>query len=418
MSTVVVIGEEGAEASQSDLPVHLDQNQQTAAASNGARTECLALCTTMYRKLPRGLRDLVYSYLCFEDRQIPIGPYYHFRKYEPHAKNEVTYSDTQYFPRTGDLQTELSDGQTRIDHDVYPPDDLLLPQNHIFNPGYMGENVVLETLKTYYESNSFSVCNIEGGLDGLCASLVFSSDGSTTEFRPLDYIHDLQIRVKYEHLRITTESIACHPSIRLEDFAAQELLLRDSVESLLKFRSKIQTSSHHLNIEVVLLSDVLKCQRRSEGLLQGYVINILQSVRNMVYELLHDRNNTTIRVTHQDDSLMAFPKNYTGLFQLTKEQWQFEQSRQQPNHDWSQHFWVLPISSGEVGNPEELGLGGYYYESRGDLMSKRWGVSNILSETTSSIPIVESSYWPIGRPNDPRVTQEVAVRATQICLDK
>ncbi|KAH6629601.1 hypothetical protein C7974DRAFT_394774 [Boeremia exigua] len=382
------------------------KQQDMAAAIHVARAECLGISKMMHKKLPSELRDLIYSYLCLEDRQVPIGPYYHFRTYKPHANNEPAYSDTQYFPRTGDLQTDLGDGQTRIDHDLHPQDGLLLPQNYIFDPSYMSEEVVLETLKTYYKNNSFSVCNIEGGLDDLCSAVRLGADGLATDFVPIDHIHDLQIRVKFEHFHEGAKVIGPHTNDRLKQFTEEELLLRYTVESLQRFRSRMLSSTpHQLEIEVVLISNLSRDRVYSEEMLLGSVVNYLQTVRNMVYELIHDRDHTTVRVTHVDDTLMSFPKNYTGLFKLTKEQWDYEKARQQPNHDWSQDFWVIPVPSKDIHNPGTLGLGGYCCDSLGDFQSMRWGVKDIFRERTSSISVVEGSYWPRGRPYHPHVAQ-------------
>lgn len=279
----------------------------------------------MYKRLPKDLRDLVYSYLCLEERQIPIGPYYHFRKYEPFAKTRTVYSDTQYCPREGDLQTELSDGKTRIDHDVYPEEDLILPGNHIFNPSYMGQDVVLEMLEKYYQSNNFSVCNIEGGLDDLCTAISFGPETSKAAFVPIDHIRDLQLRIKCEHFTKQISEFEEYPGFQIEKIAENESYLRGTVDSLQAFRTRILTFPHDLNIEVVLMTDLDKVRgfKHAREHAKAHVTNFLQSIRNMIYELLHDCEHITVRVTHQDDGLMAFPKNYTGLFKLTKEQWQY-----------------------------------------------------------------------------------------------
>lgn len=277
----------------------------------------------MHIKLPKELRDMVYSYLCVEDRQVPIGPYYHFRQYEPAKSDKPSYTNTEYHPRSGDLHTELADGQVRTDHDIYPPDDLILPNSHIFNTEYMGHDIALELLKTYYEGNSFSVCNIEGGLDDLCTAVISNPDGAALDFVPIDHIHDLQIRIKCEHFTEIISHSGVDVGVRLKELVEKELFLRRTVESLRSFRSKIQATTHELNIEVVLmLGSNKKGSLNSMSTFKGVRnMNFLQAVRNMVYELIHDRKHTTVRVTGQDDSLWAFPRNYTGLFRMTKENW-------------------------------------------------------------------------------------------------
>lgn len=302
--------------------------KQTAFLSlvTSARSECLSLSTMIYKKFPREIRDIVYSYLCVDDRQLPIGPYYHYRSYwppntgdppKPEIANIEPFSEVWYIEQLSSskahAQTIQPDGRIRTDHDIYPQSDLLMPEDYVFHPSYMGKEIALETLKTYYESNSFSVCNVEGGLDSLCAPATLGSE--TTEFVPIDHICDLQIRIKCEHFTLPNADHECSWE-PLKEFVLDEPFLRNTVESFATFRSKIQTTTARaLNIEIVLMSDLITKSQ------QYRLINMLQTFRNFVYELMHDREHTTVRITHQDESIMAFPRNYTGLFQLNREQW-------------------------------------------------------------------------------------------------
>ncbi|KAJ4989629.1 hypothetical protein SVAN01_04846 [Stagonosporopsis vannaccii] len=386
-----------------------------AADNTRAQAERLSFSHLMYKKLPKELRDLVYSFFCLEDRQIPIGPYYHYRKYEPRmTEDSVTYTNTQFFPRSGSLHTELSDGKTRIDHDIYPQDDLLLPHNLVFKASYVGTEVAIEALKTYYECNKFSICNVEGGLDNLCTAIKYGGE-SMTDFVPIDHIRDLQIRVKLEHLHSALKAYNSSSEPPLQTFAKQEPVLRSTIESLRGFRSRMQTAPpHELNLEIVLMSE-MENDTLHPNFLRSQLLNLLQTVRNMVYELLHDRGNTTVLVTHQDESLWAFPKNYTGLFKLTKEQWHYEISKQQQNQDWSQHFWILPIESEEYSDSELSELGGYCCNAVNDYMSQRWGVEDVLRATTNSKPVEEGPYWPIGKPYNPQVARVHFEYTEQAC---
>ncbi|KZM25691.1 hypothetical protein ST47_g3154 [Ascochyta rabiei] len=389
-----------------------DKKAAFLSLMSSARSDCLSLSALMYKKLPREIRDVIYCYICLEDRQIPIGPYYHFRKYDLLERDvERTLEADQIKPSSDeqhaetwlfshvDAQTILPDGRIRTDHDVYPQDDFLMPENHIFNPDYMGENVALETLQVYYKSNSFSVCNVEGGLDSLCTSIKLSSKEMAVDCVPIDYISDLQIRVKCEHFDVQRSSPSDILRSRLEGFAEEERLLRRTVESLARFRSKVRTSTpRELNVEIVLMSDLKSGSEWDSVYLQARIINMLQAMRTCIYELMHEREYTTIRVTHQDDGLMAFPKTYTGLFQLTKEQWNYEKCKQRPNHDWTQDFWILPIEGDELSEDDFRRLGGYYINCKDSFLAERWGTSNVLHDTNSKSPVVEGFAWPIGCP--------------------
>ena len=394
---------------------------------SNARSECLSLSGLIYKKLPRKTRDLIYGYLCLDDRHIPVGPYYHYRPYDSRKQhNDKNSEESKPEPHTEEwyiekltsshakAQTIQPDGRIRTDHDVYPPDDFVLPDNHIFQPSYMGKEAVLEVLQLYYESNSFSVCNVEGGLDTLCTPVMPGSERSALEFVPIDHIRDLQIRVKCE--RCTRTCFATNDDLyeRLVTFTLdQEPGLQSTVESLAAFRDRIQTSNAQgLNVEIVLISDLRDVRSETYR-----VVNMLQTVRNFVYELIHDRGNTTVRITHQDEGLMAFPKNYTGLFQITKEQWDYvstlpecytpdlliahqyqEKFKQEPNHDWSQDFWLLPIEGDEMDEESYRKFGGYYFTAQEQFLTERWGITDIIRDTSSKSQPVEGFAWPVGCP--------------------
>ncbi|KAF1361343.1 hypothetical protein EJ07DRAFT_154139 [Lizonia empirigonia] len=369
----------------------------------------------VYDKLPREIRDMVYGYLCLEDRRIPIGPYYHYRPYQPLKQDDdetaekpkiEPYSEDWYVAKLlfshKDFQTVQPDGRIRTDHRVYPQDNFVMPENHIFHPSYMGKEVVLEMLELYYKRNSFSVCNVEGGLGNLCTPVALGSEDFGIDFVPIDHISDLQIRVKCEHFTpINTRRFIVYHGLNV--FAEDEPLLRNTVESLAAFRSRVQISHvRSLNIEIVLMSDLRRDAEWFRDVNMGYrITNMLQTVRNAVYELIHDCRHTTVRVTHQDETLTAFPKDYTGLFQLSKEQWEYEKSKYQPGVDWSQDFWIVPINGDELSEGDRNKLGGYYDNALKLFLAERWGITDVRRETTSKSPPVEGFAWPVGCPYYP-----------------
>jgi hypothetical protein len=180
----------------------------------------------MHQKLPVELRDLVYEFLCVEpDRPIPVGPYYHFRKYDkpfhdpllrrhydddhpipftwppsPPApyraitennagvdvdmnhvddKNNVQMSpeltervmkmkpirnadDMSVAGENDDNDTTiLPDGRVKEVHTHKPPRDMPLPYSHFLDPRYVGPEAAYEIQKMYYTRNTFSICSVE-----------------------------------------------------------------------------------------------------------------------------------------------------------------------------------------------------------------------------------------------------------------
>ena len=157
-------------------------------------------------------------------------------------------------------------------------------------------------------------------------SKVVSTSSALSKFVPIDHVRDLQIRMKFEHskphdCRMKRAPGCFHSSYYFKD----ESQLRDAVDSLQAFRTRVVRPSHDMNIEFVLMTDLDTPQddQDAKTIAEAYFTNFLQSIRNTVYELLHERGRVSVRVTHQDDGLMAFPKNYTGLYKMTKDQWEY-----------------------------------------------------------------------------------------------
>ncbi|KAJ4320300.1 hypothetical protein N0V94_003477 [Neodidymelliopsis sp. IMI 364377] len=399
-------------------------------AMYSARSDCFSISTLMYKKLPKELRDVVYSYLCLEDRRIPVGPYYHFRKYEPFQDDKGTddpvaiENDTkgeleeQYFERWLSshevAQTILPDGRIRTDHDIYPPSDFVMPESHIFQPSYMGKDVVLEALATYYKGNSFSVCNVKRGLEYLFTHGLPASEGPAISFAPIDHICDLQIRLKCEHLDTELYTLATESENRLAHFAREELFLRHTIESLAGFRSRIQSlTQRELSVEIVLMTDLPSCTGNHEEYVQVRTMNLLQTTRGLVYELMYDLEHATVRVTHQDDNLMAFPRNYTRLFHLTKDQWTRGNTGQHDNHDWKRDFWVIPVEDEDVSRKQVHEHGGYLVNDVPSYLRERWGIANTVHGKPSSSLTGDDEYQHLESPYHPEAAKKMIEKLLQ-----
>jgi hypothetical protein len=268
----------------------------------------------MYERLPKELRDTVYQYLCIDEGHIPIGPYYHFRIYDP-METEISKSDSE---SDEDLTIVMPDGRLKHDHSHRPPSDKILPSSYMFNREYVGLKVACELLKVYYSENAFSICNIdfESLRNHPCT---YEERDDFPGFRPIDYMQNLQIRIKAE--KFLTESTQQDLSLFAGHFT-ELCFLRDIVSDFDGLWRIIQNaqSKQQLQMELVLMTDLSPPEIDRAD--HGYrMINFLESMRTFVYKAMYDRENTTIRVTHHDDSLWPFPKNYTNMFGLTKEQW-------------------------------------------------------------------------------------------------
>jgi hypothetical protein len=191
----------------------------------------------------------------------------------------------------------------------------------MFRERYVGLKVASDLLNVYYSGNTFSVCNLEGAFDFLRHHRGREHRGAM-DCRPIEHIHNLQIRIKAEHFPYyKSETEAADETYNR--FRTSELeFLRGIVSSLQDLWSLIQPAGpHELHVELILMTD-FPPPAAGQGISYHPIFNFLQAIRSFVYRAMYEREGTTIRITHHDDALWPFPKNYTDIFGLTKEQWE------------------------------------------------------------------------------------------------
>jgi hypothetical protein len=145
-------------------------------------------------------------------------------------------------------------------------------------------------------------------------------------FFPFQYVQRLQIRVKCEQFFENMPRAAAEN----EKYMYEQHFLRfteDYLKPLLKLvdsHSK-HRSKHKLEIEFVIMTELPSGWLTTPNLSQVYnrhFINILEAIRSSVYTVSHDCLDSTVKITHYDENVSIFPRDITGWFALTKEQWE------------------------------------------------------------------------------------------------
>ncbi|EOA87724.1 hypothetical protein ACJQWK_02243 [Exserohilum turcicum] len=416
----------------------LDSDYQTRLLCY-ARAACLELAHRMHQKLPAALRELVYEYLCLDPgRPIPAGPYYHFRSYhvppvvppppeaalDSHAgwrhqtqgtpKPIEHLSGLDVSPDTEDIDLGndcivLPDGRIKEEHTHRAPSDMVLPSSPLLDPRYVGPAMSYEMQKMYYTHNTFSLCSVEDGIANFFGhhtgySMQKWPQGrrprlaAALELDPLffaaEHIRRLQIRVKLEHFFSDMPKDATG----VEAYAYEQSFLRSAW-------SNVQGLGHYLarrpkggaEIEFVLLTG-LPCSDSEESRrqCQRCFANFLQCIRSMVYTMMHDCDDVRVTVTHHDDKMSAFPRNITGVFALSREQWEYEKSVQAGGEEceWEACWFAAPARAGVVG------LSGIPEDEVHVMLAERWGLESAL-DARATQAIREGRYWPRARVRDP-----------------
>ncbi|KAJ4364523.1 hypothetical protein N0V83_009118 [Neocucurbitaria cava] len=377
-----------------------------------ARADCLQLTKMMHERLPRELRDLVYQYLLVDERPILAGPYYHFRKYDPHTRQNSLHVglprsfDAHDIPRNAidgfDTDEEevgldsdaviLPDGRVKHDHSHKPPSDMVLPNSHVLNPSYVGESFAAEAHEVYYTNNTFSICNVERAIFEFIFTeplRKFFNRKDDERFTPrAALVRNLQIRIKMENFESTMPfSVQQDYATEEEKYAYERNFLRYHT-IYLKYLGNLTGWSRRreLNIEFILMTDLPPNPLPKERIF----VNMLQAIRDTVYTNMYIRKGMTIRVTHYDEAIGPFPRDLTGLFSLTKEQWEREQAVHHGKSRWVADFYLAP----EPIDVATLG-GGFSEREMLPLLRERWGIDSAF-DTKCKYPITEGRYWPKG----------------------
>ncbi|KAI4666212.1 uncharacterized protein J4E88_010507 [Alternaria novae-zelandiae] len=429
-----------------------------------AMKDCLRLVNLMHQKLPVELRDLVYEFLCVEpDRPIPVGPYYHFRRYDkpfhdplrrqhydgfvgptasfrgaapPAPYRAITGNNPDVDVKTGkaddgndvqlslelterianlelihrvdndddDNTTVLPDGRVREEHTHKPPRDMPLPSSHFLDPRYVGAEAAYEIQKIYYGLNTFSICSVERAIYSFSENhsghnIVGYDDEDGTPWEvpeavqtkpllyPRNHIRNLQVRLKFEQF---DEHMQRDHLTELDKYSYERRFLRfteQNLEGLGQFLR--ERSKHDINIEFVIMSELPDFTDDEFGLgAQCNYVNFLQSIRNWVYIMKYDCDNISVKVTHHDPPMSAFPRDISGLFGLTQKQWEQEKAVHQDERAWVAQFYLaIPFM-----DANDISFG-YPAVEIDHMLRERWGMDSITA-TEATLPITEGRYWP------------------------
>ena len=383
-------------------------------AFHGA-SECLELSEMMCDRLPIELREMIYRFLCIEERSIPVGPYYHFRPY------------SEYRPLDA-LASALSSGRDQVDHTEKPDPTILMPNSHIFNCKFVGLTAAAEIQATYFSNNTFSICDVEDGIAEFFQGAIFEDAGGAigilnmpedTEamskmrmsVRAFKLARKLQIRLKLEHFAQATHVRDLPPGpigIR-ERYAEERSFLRQSKNALHRLQA-LPRDGAPLQLEFIImtkLSGILGVETR-----ERFFVNVLETYRNTFYALKYDRENTMITVVHHDESVSPFPRTLSALWSLTKEQWDYvsiflavlrsfasnnfltfsqEKALNHGKSTWTSDFYLAPA----VLDASE-GHGGFPASEQAALLRERWGIEKVFRDKEPKWPIIEGRYWPVG----------------------
>lgn len=370
-----------------------------------ARAECLQLATAMQKRLPAELREVVYQFLCIEDRPIPVGPYYHFREYHGpirdsrispslvartsrHSGVDIDSDDEEI--GVEDVVLEMPDGRMKRDHTIKPPSDMILPSSHIFNPRYMGPTISFEAQKLYYTSNTFSLCTVNQAIyhflqlhtgysmrrwkDGIPVSMP-TDLVLVPPFLPRNHVQNLQIRIKAERLNSTEPLNGTDDEGR---WALEKDMLQSIGDNLSSLHaSEVSNRSCKSNVELVLMTKMTSLAHDVDGELDTrHFVNILEAIRSTVYTLVHDWNDCTVKITHVDDYLSPFPRDLTEIFSLPPTEWHHERlSCDQEGNECDAQYFVAP---------KGIRLRQSIHISAMDRLRERWGLGSALARRPCS----------------------------------
>ncbi|OAG19382.1 hypothetical protein CC77DRAFT_1041454 [Alternaria alternata] len=302
-----------------------------------------------------------------------------------------------------DEDTILPDGRIKEVHTHKPPSDMALPYSHFLDPRYMGPEIAFEIQKMYYARNTFSVCSVEQGIlyflerDSGYNMVGCNDDGTPKEVPkdlqlplpvyPREHIQNLQVRVKFEqfHSDMPKDDMTDY-----DKYAYEQRFLRFTEANLRGLRVFLEHRHEHgINVEFIILTEFPIAGDVRTGLAaQCNYVNFLECIRNPVYTMMHDCDHISVKITHYDEGISAFPRDITGIFGLTKEQWEHEKSVHGYFAEEMRRFHVaIP------GIIEHKALRGYPVSELIPFLRQRWGMDSWLA-TRATHPVSDGRYWP------------------------
>ncbi|KAF2639657.1 hypothetical protein P280DRAFT_550367 [Massarina eburnea CBS 473.64] len=385
-------------------------NTNPADLSQHVQEQCLHLASTMHKLLPRELRDMIYQYLYICDKPIPVGSH-HFTTYKPTVLETSTPpalpqdASSQYATA---LISGLGPEAEAHDHSVDPPQDVILPGDHTLDPAYVGRQVAIEASQLYYSSNTFSVCTLENTLpEFLFTDIVSNFPKSPTHSQsihaplnitPFDLVHNLQIRVKYEHFDTYRTHYLWGHFTHEQDFLLQiytnlsALTQRRNELSVPDSSAQLRPPPPALTIEFILMTAFYSLDWNPFPVTDTLrrLTNLFEALRTPLYTLRHD-HAAEISVIHHDDGCFPFPMRLTNLFSMSREDWEYEkQALERAKMVYSPlQFLLAPAKDGDP----ELG---FPCRKMDRLLKRRWACSpNLRSHPEWKVS--KSAYWPRGR---------------------
>lgn len=283
-----------------------------------ARADCKQLTNMMHTKLPQELKEVIYQYLYLEDVPVPVGSY-HFTTYVP----EPLRSNNTNPPAHSKPFIVVPEGAETQDHSVERDDSIIYPDSRLLDPAYVGYDVARDASKYYYKNNTFSVCTLENAIsDFLFRDPIhnFTTQGGIpkgTEILniiPIDYIRNLQIRIKYEHFGAY---FTFYNNLR----QGEKDLIQGIYDILYNLSHCISSpSAAALHVEFCMMTAYSMELAAEDDYVERHHMNLLEAIRVPVYMLKHDLK-ADIKVIHYDEHCMPFPKDCTAIFQLPEAEW-------------------------------------------------------------------------------------------------
>jgi hypothetical protein len=193
------------------------------------KARCRDIAEMMYARLPRELRNIIYTYACVEDTPLWIGNLADERslprereKFHSDWYNAHPDDTNQTFEEP--FRTGPSEDFPDYDYPVllvakFPNEERdAVWSKWVLQEDYVGRQIAEEAVETYYSQNNFLV----------------AFDKDLLDFLTLDLLHLSHLGVyPEEHIRNITVAIRCEPYSKLVEPEREESFLRTKMKRLL-----------------------------------------------------------------------------------------------------------------------------------------------------------------------------------------
>ncbi|KAI4693858.1 uncharacterized protein J4E84_002434 [Alternaria hordeiaustralica] len=250
------------------------ERQRAVEAATAARKSCRELASEFHAVLPRELRNMIYAYIVGPTAQPQTTPEYSGMWWRVECGKSI---------RIGWLDSQWGEGIEALD--ICGESLHMQPKCWAMDPAYFGAHAAQELTETYYSINSFYITSAQE------MSNLFRADPFKLGMKPYQFIRKFTLVLNFSGTGMQSEDEVAALHNNLQDL--QLLPPKRKHEICIRLETAFQIG------EIKLGGYRYRHPYDMED--ERVMLNILESIRRPVYDLLHRRKSVRVFQANLED---------------------------------------------------------------------------------------------------------------------